>query len=93
METRKHVWRANVKGTRNMLDAVKRSGSKTICLHKYLLRSDGLSGSPLPNIDERWPALRTPYSTVNLGVESLLLSCPTSVASLSGVLMVLRIDC
>ncbi|KAL4747992.1 hypothetical protein BDW72DRAFT_205992 [Aspergillus terricola var. indicus] len=41
-----HVWRVNFQGKGNLLDAAKRNGSETIRLHKYLLRSDGLSGSP-----------------------------------------------
>lgn len=54
-----HVWRVNVEGTKNMLEAAKKSGSIAfIYTSSCCAVTDGL-GMPYPNVDENWPTSRT----------------------------------
>ncbi|KAJ0423955.1 hypothetical protein BJY00DRAFT_28916 [Aspergillus carlsbadensis] len=50
-----HVWRVNVEGTKNMLEAAKQSGANAfVYTSTCCVVTDGM-GMPYPNIDEQWP--------------------------------------
>lgn len=53
------VWKINVEGTKNMLDAAKQVGVKGfIYTSTCCVITDNME-TPLPNIDERWPIPRS----------------------------------
>lgn len=58
------VWKVNVEGTKNMLDAAKHAGVKGfIYTSTCCVITDNME-TPWPNIDERWP---TPRSSLIYG--------------------------
>ncbi|KAL4973886.1 hypothetical protein BDW66DRAFT_141134 [Aspergillus desertorum] len=79
----KHVWRVNVEGTKNMLDASKRSGSKAFVYTSTCCVLTDYLGVPLPNIDERWPTPRTSliYGESKAAAEALVLECSSDEMS------------
>ncbi|KAL2863812.1 uncharacterized protein BJX67DRAFT_235087 [Aspergillus lucknowensis] len=72
---KKHVWRVNVEGTRNMLEAAKGSGvdafvyTSTCCVVTDDMRM------PYPNIDEGWPTSPTSliYGESKAAAEALVI--------------------
>ncbi|KAL4955555.1 hypothetical protein BDW69DRAFT_160404 [Aspergillus filifer] len=71
----KHVWQINFDGTRNMLDAAKKSGSKAfVYTSTCCVVTDDLE-TPYPNIDENWPTSRTSliYGESKAAAEAMVL--------------------
>ncbi|KAL4885865.1 hypothetical protein BJY04DRAFT_118980 [Aspergillus karnatakaensis] len=71
----KHVWRVNVEGTRNMLEAAKASGANIfVYTSTCCVVTDDL-GMPWPNVDERWPVPHTSliYGESKAAAEALVL--------------------
>lgn len=60
----KHVWKINVEGTRNMLEAARRVGVRGFIYTGSCCSITDNMDTPLPNIDERWP---TPRSSLIYG--------------------------
>ncbi|KAL4998230.1 hypothetical protein BDV10DRAFT_194535 [Aspergillus recurvatus] len=79
----KHVWRVNVEGTRNMLEAAKRSGSKAFVYTSTCCVLTDYLGVPLPNVDERWPTPHTSliYGESKAAAEALVLQYSSDVMS------------
>ncbi|KAL4918946.1 hypothetical protein BDW62DRAFT_55951 [Aspergillus aurantiobrunneus] len=71
----KHVWRVNVEGTRNMLEAAKGSGSNVFVYTSTCCVVTDYLEMPYPNINERWPTARTSliYGESKAAAEALVL--------------------
>lgn len=54
-----HVWRVNVEGTKNMLEAAKKSGSMAFIYTSSCCAVTDDMVMPYPNVDESWPTSRT----------------------------------
>ncbi|KAL4871394.1 hypothetical protein BDV12DRAFT_183779 [Aspergillus spectabilis] len=77
----KHVWRVNVKGTRNMLEAAKESRANAFVYTSTCCVVTDDTGVPWPNIDERWPTPRTSliYGESKAAAEALVLQNSSTV--------------
>ncbi|KAL4804799.1 hypothetical protein BDV18DRAFT_27789 [Aspergillus unguis] len=72
----KQVWQINVEGTKNMLEAAKKSGSKAFIYTSTCCVVTDYLGMPWPNIDERWPTPLTGsliYGESKAAAEALVL--------------------
>ncbi|KAL4905383.1 hypothetical protein BDW74DRAFT_15950 [Aspergillus multicolor] len=85
----KHVWRVNVDGTRNMLEATKKSGSRTFIYTSTCCVLTDYFGMPLPNANEEWP---TPRTSLIYGESKMCALCLYLWHTFLELLTVLRID-
>ncbi|KAL2848137.1 hypothetical protein BJY01DRAFT_160574 [Aspergillus pseudoustus] len=69
------VWRANVEGTRNMLEAAKGSGANAFVYTSTCCVVTDDMGRPYPNIDEHWPTSPQPliYGESKAAAEAFVL--------------------
>ncbi|KAF9893615.1 erg26, C-3 sterol dehydrogenase [Aspergillus nanangensis] len=77
----RHVWAVNVEGTRNMLEAAKRSGVKGFIYTSTCCVVTDQMDVPYANIDENWPTQSSSliYGESKAAAESMVLekSCET----------------
>lgn len=65
------VWKINVEGTKNMLEAAKQAGVEGFIYTSTCCVITDNMDTPLPNIDERWP---TPRSSLIYGESKVALT-------------------